>query len=125
MSILSVTKKAESIIQLCPLLDEKALVQIAAGLDALLKKAQILLQADAKLPIQERGTPVNTASFHLVLNMHCLVHSPCTTHCTQAFARAGAPEEQRKTLFSAGHFFQTQEQPDCDELDSRTQRRRG
>ena len=60
MSILSATKKAESIIQLCPLLDEKALVQIAAGLDALLKKAQILSQADAKLPIQELGTQVNT-----------------------------------------------------------------
>ena len=60
MSILSVTKKAEGIIQLCSLLDEKALVQIAAGLDALLKKAQILLQADAKLPIQEIGIQVNT-----------------------------------------------------------------
>ena len=59
MSILSVTQNVERIIQLCPLLDEKALVQIAAGLDALLKKAQILLQANAKLHIQEIGTQVN------------------------------------------------------------------
>ena len=65
MSIQSVTMKAERVIQLCPLLDEKALVQIAAGLDALLKKAQILLEADAKLPIQEIGTQVNTPP-HLI-----------------------------------------------------------
>ena len=65
MSIQSVTMKAERVIQLCPLLDEKALAQIAAGLDTLLKKAQNLLQADAKLPIQEIGTQVNTPP-HLI-----------------------------------------------------------